>query len=108
MAEAARIDFAGSQRLSVKQHLPCTADIIEQIDNIYGPEAAYQAGLAVAYLKARLEKLDVVPDSTAFRSYMDCCPEALPMLEQAFEACLREHQHDHKRAVVMMSSGAAR
>lgn len=108
MAEASDIDFAVSQRLSVKRHSPCTADVIEQIDNVYGPEAAYQAGLAVAFLKGRLEKLDFVPDSAAFRTYMDCCPEALPLLEQAFETCLREHQCDHERAVVMMSSGAAR
>jgi hypothetical protein len=70
----------------LKRYSPAAAQDIRNIHCRYGAQAAYYAALALLLLKARIERIGVVPEDDLEADILEDYPDAVPMIAHAVES----------------------
>ena len=69
----------------VEAQSPDSANVLNRIREQYGPNAGYQAALAVIHYIESVEKTGLYPDPSRYAVYLRDCPMAVPLLRRALD-----------------------
>ena len=83
------VNIAEVQLRFIRSYSPNACAVLERI-RPFGSRAVFQAAFTVALYKSMLEVMRGVPENFDYYSYVQTCPEVLPLLDQAINCLLED------------------